>query len=470
MSTILKKPNLDSVTTINEDGSRYYLHPADVRGKFTFLRSFAAWILLAIYVLLPWIPINGHPAVFLDVAHRRFHIFGLTFAPQDTWLLFFVITGLAFSLFYITSLFGRLWCGWTCPYTVFLEHLYRKVERLIEGDAPKRKKLDAAPWTFDKVSRRGLKHAAFLLISLAIAHVFLSYFVSIPGLWAMMGKSPLDNLKSFGVILFFTGALYFSFGWFREQFCIILCPYGRFQSAMTDPNTMVIGYDAERGEPRGKAKDPNAGDCVDCNRCVQVCPTGIDIRNGLQLECIGCAACVDACNEIMTKLDRPKGLVRYDSQQGLRGKKTQWVRPRTLIYSGFLILGLTVMSISISQITPLKAGIIRMQGSPYYITENTLRNHFQLRVINKTMEPKQFQIQLSGAPEALQLTGADGVHELAPMDEKLFTTLVELPKQSYDGRFEFDLVVTAETDGKPLATASGEFIGPNPQLLQQQTP
>ncbi|MEM1294921.1 MAG: 4Fe-4S binding protein [Verrucomicrobiota bacterium] len=209
MPTVLKKPNLESVTTINEDGSRYYLHPADVRGKFTFWRSFTAWILLAIYILLPWIPINGHPAVFLDVTHRRFHILGLTFAPQDTWLLFFVITGLAFSLFYITSLFGRLWCGWTCPYTVFLEHLYRKVERLIEGDGPKRKKLDAAPWNFDKLSRRGLKHAIFLLISLAIAHVFLSYFVSIPGLWAMMGNSPLDNFKSFGVILFFTGALYF---------------------------------------------------------------------------------------------------------------------------------------------------------------------------------------------------------------------------------------------------------------------
>ena len=433
MPSVLKKPNLDSVTTINEDGSRYYLHPADVRGKFTFLRSITAWILLAVYVLLPWIPINGHPAVFLDVAHRRFHILGLT-----------------------------------CPYTVFLEHLYRKVERLIEGDAPKRKKLDAAPWTLNKISRRGLKHGAFVIISLVIAHVFLSYFVSIPGLWAMMGNSPLDNLKSFGVILFFTGALYFSFGWFREQFCIILCPYGRFQSAMTDPNTVVIGYDAERGEPRGKANDPKAGDCVDCNRCVQVCPTGIDIRNGLQIECIGCAACVDACNEIMTKLDRPKGLVRYDSQKGLEGKKTQWIRPRTLIYSGFLALGLTVMSISVNQITPLKAGILRMQGSPYYMTETSLRNHFQLRVINKTMQPSRFRIELSNAPAALHLTGADGIHELAAMDEQLFTTLVELPKKDFDGTFEFDLVVTSEEDGSTLATASGEFIGPNPQLLKEQ--
>ncbi|MEM1294922.1 MAG: 4Fe-4S dicluster domain-containing protein [Verrucomicrobiota bacterium] len=235
---------------------------------------------------------------------------------------------------------------------------------------------------------------------------------------------------------------------------------------MTDPNTMVIGYDAERGEPRGRVKDPNAGECVNCNRCVQVCPTGIDIRNGLQLECIGCAACVDACNEIMIKLHRPKGLVRYDSQKGLKGQKTQWIRPRTLIYTGFLALGLLVMSISVSQITPLKAGILRMQGSPYYITETSLRNHFQLRVINKTTEPARFQIQLAKAPDALQLTGADGIHELAPMDEQLFTTLVELPKTDYVGKFEFDLIITAEKDGARLATASGEFIGPNPQLLQ----
>ena len=464
-----KKPNLDSLTTVNEDGSRYILHPADVRGKFTSWRRLTAFVLLAVYVLLPWIPVNGNPAVFLDVAHRRFHILGLTFAPQDTWLLFFVISGLAFSLFFVTSLLGRVWCGWTCPYTVFLEHLYRRVERLIEGDATKQRKLDALPWNAERITKRGLKHAVFVLISLAIAHVFLSYFVSIPGLWEMMGKSPLDNFKSFGVILFFTGALYFSFGWFREQFCIILCPYGRFQSALTDPNTLTIGYDANRGEPRGKVSDPNAGDCINCNRCVQVCPTGIDIRNGLQIECIGCAACVDACNEIMTKVGRPKGLVRYDSEEGLEGKKTRWFRPRTILYTGLLVLGITVMSLSVAQITPLKAGVLRMPGSPYYITENSVRNHFQLRVINKTMEPARFKIQLVEAPEKTILTGSDGVHELAAQDEQLFTTLIEVPKSAYNGKFEFRLEVREEGEnGKALATASAEFIGPNPQLLKAQ--
>ncbi len=461
----IKKPTIDSLTTVNDDGSRYFLHPADVHGRFTFWKRLVALVLLAVYLLLPWIPINGNPAVFLDLAHRRFHLFGLTFAPQDTWLLFFFITGLAFSLFYITALFGRVWCGWTCPYTVFLEHLYRRVERLIEGDAAKRRKLDAAPWTASKVWKRGLKHGVFVLISFIIAHIFLSYFVSIPGLWAMMGQSPLDNLRSFGVILFFTGALYFSFAWFREQFCIILCPYGRFQSALTDPNTMVIGYDSERGEPRGKATDPNAGACVDCNRCVQVCPTGIDIRNGLQIECIGCAACVDACDEIMTKLDRPKGLVRYDSERGLAGKKTQWIRPRTILYSGFLALGLIVMSISILQITPLKAVLLRMPGSPYYVTETTVRNHFQIRVINKSRKPTLFRIRLADAPEGATITGANGVQELAAMDEQLFTALIETPKATYKGPFKFQLRITPEAGEELLAKAGGEFIGPNPELL-----
>jgi cytochrome c oxidase accessory protein FixG len=460
----LKVPSLDSVTTINQDGSRYVLHVADVQGPFTKWRRLTAIPLLAIYFALPWIPFGGYPAMFLDLANRRFHFFGLTLATQDAWLLFFLITGLAFSLFFVTALFGRIWCGWTCPYTVFLEHLYRRVERWIDGDAAAQRKLYAAPWTIEKLFRRVLKHSLFILISAVLANVFLSYFVSIPRLYAMMRHSPLENLQSFGVVAFFTAALYFCFSWFREQFCIILCPYGRFQSVLTDEHTMVIGYDEKRGEPRGKASDPNAGHCVDCRRCVHVCPTGIDIREGLQIECIGCAACIDACNDVMQKLKRPKGLVRYDSLLGLRGIPARWIRPRTVVYTGFLIAGLSVLASVTSQLTPLTANLVRMPGPPFFQTQETVRNHFGLRVINKLHEPARFKLELLDAPGGSRIVGAEAIRELPPLGEDLITVPIETPIPDYHGTYSFRIQILSE-QGKPVTSVVGSFAGPNPRLL-----
>lgn len=454
-----KHPNLDTVTTINPDGSRYFLHPADVSGPFTAARRLFGLILLAVYVALPWIPVRGYPALFVDLAHRRFHFFGVTFAVQDAWLLFFVITGLAFALFYITALFGRIWCGWACPYTIFLEQVYRRIERFIDGDATVRRKLDAAPWGPVKVTKRVVKHGVFVAVSALIAHVFLSYFVSIQGLYEMMRVSPLEHAKAFGVVLFFTAALYFSFAWFREQFCIVLCPYGRFQSVLTDDHTLVIGYDRKRGEPRGKAGDATAGACVDCNRCVQVCPTGIDIRDGLQIECIGCAACVDACDAVMTKLERPTGLVRYDSLHGLKGEKTRWVRPRILVYSVLLALGLAVMTVSLSQVTAFKVKLVRMTGTPYYVTETAVRNHFQLRIVNKQHEAVRFRLVLKDAPAGAVLAGGEAIRELAAMDEELIAAPIEVSRANYAGPFHFRVTLERE-NGEPIAAVSGSFIGP----------
>jgi len=461
----LKTPTLDSVTTINEDGSRYYIHPADVRGPYTRWRRIVAALLLLIYVALPWIPVNGYPAVFLDLANRRFHLFGLTLAAQDAWLLFFLITGLAFSLFFVTSLFGRIWCGWTCPYTVFLEHLYRRLERWIDGDAAAQRKLEDAPWTASKIGKRVGKHALFLLISAALAHVFLSYFVSVPGLYDMMQHSPLENLRSFGVVTFITGVLYFGFAWFREQFCIILCPYGRFQSVLSDEHTINVGYDEIRGEPRGKPSNPEAGHCIDCRRCVQVCPTGIDIRNGLQIECIGCAACVDACDEVMTKLDRPKGLIRYDSLEGLRGATTRLLRPRTVVYTALLGVGMLVFATVFTQIKPLQANLVRMPGPPFFQTENALRNHFRLRVINKQREPARFQLQLLDAPGASEMVGAATLQEIEELGEELITVPIETPLQDYDGSYNFRIRLL-DSNGEIINTVHGNFVGPHPRLVR----
>ncbi len=459
-------PTLDSLSTINADGSRKFVHPSDVRGPFTFWRRVAALVLLAIYVGLPWIPVNGFPAVFLDVQERRFHFFGLTLATQDLWIGFFLVTGLAFSLFYITSLFGRVWCGWTCPYTVFLEQLYRRVERWIDGDGPSRRRLEDAPWNFSKIARRVIKHTIFIAISAAIAHVFLSYFVSIKALYEMMHHSPAHHAKAFGVVVFLTAALYGSFSWFREQFCIILCPYGRLQSALTDDNSVVIGYDKKRGEPRGKGTvEKPAGDCVDCRRCVQVCPTGIDIRNGLQLECIGCAACVDACNEIMTKLSRPKGLVRYDSYVGLKGGKTRLIRPRTIFYTCMLVVGATAFAIATTRISPMRASVVRMGGASFYVDNGIIRNQFQLRVINKRNEDASFRIELMGeVPSSVQIIGDENTLTLKPMMEEVKTLIVTMPKDDYKAPFKFRVKVSDTARGNSMETRVMEYLGPDPRV------
>ena len=399
-------PNLVSVTTIADDGSHVFLHPADVKGRFTFGRRLFGLLLIALYVALPWIPIKGQPALFFDLANGRFHIFGLTFLTQDFWLAFFLISGAGFGLFYITSLFGRLWCGWACPYTVFLEHVFRRIERWIDGDANARRKLDKAPWNGPKVVKRLTKHALYVLCAALIAHVFLSYFVSIKGLYGYMQQSPAANLKAFGVVFFLTAVLYFCFAWFREQFCIILCPYGRIQSALTDDDTMIIGYDTARGEPRGKASDPSAGDCINCHRCVQVCPTGIDIRNGLQLECIGCAACVDACDEIMEKVDRPRGLVRYDSMNGLEGKRRRIVRPRILLYTVLMLFGASFLTFALTKVHDVEMTTTRMSGMPYFVTDDAVRNQFKLRLFTKRQEETTFTLELKGAPRRHHRRGA----------------------------------------------------------------
>jgi cytochrome c oxidase accessory protein FixG len=460
----MKNPTLETLSTIHSDGSRKFVHPADVHGRFTKLRKLVALALLLVYVALPWIPINGYPAVFLDVQERRFHFAGLTLATQDLWVGFFLITGLAFSLFYVTALFGRLWCGWTCPYTVFLEHVYRRIERLIDGDATARRRLEDAPWTTAKIARRVLKHGVFLLVSAVIAHIFLSYFVSLKKLYEMMKGPPSEHLLAFGVVMFLTGALYFAFSWFREQFCIILCPYGRLQSALTDDHSVVIGYDKVRGEPRGKVGS-TTGSCIDCRRCVQVCPTGIDIRNGMQLECIGCAACVDACDDIMIKLKRPTGLVRYDSHVGLHGGKTKIIRPRILFYTCLLLLGAGVFLFSASHISSMSASAVRMVGAPFYVADGVLRNQFLVRVINKHNSPSSYRLEIVGEmPPEMKVAGFVETLQLPPLGEEQKTLVLSLPESAFKKSFKLQVKVTDDLHGDSVTTRVMEFLGPDSRL------
>ncbi|BCX50053.1 cytochrome c oxidase accessory protein CcoG [Haloferula helveola] len=459
-----KRPNLDSVTTINEDGSRFFLYPADVRGKWTVWRRVFGYVLIAIYALLPWIPINGNPAVLFDVENRRFHLAGLTLVPQNFWVLFFGITGLGFALFFLTALLGRLWCGWACPYTVFLEHIFRRIERFFEGDAPSRKRLASAPWSANKAVRQIGKHAFYALAATVIAHIFLSYFIPLPRLYDYMKEGPLSHAAAFGIVLFLTLVLWFCFGWFREQFCIIMCPYGRLQSALTDDDTVIIGYDLERGEPRG-AKGKAEGDCIDCKRCVNVCPTGIDIRNGLQLECIGCAACIDACDEIMRKIDRPTGLVRYDSMNGLARKKKRVLRPRVFAYTALGLLGLAAFAFTASRkASPYVAEISRMRGAPFYSDTAAVRNHYQLRFLNQRNQPVTFTTDLAFAPQGFTLSGAGQEITVAPLGEVTRPLIVIAPAASYTGKTEITFSIHAEPGDVEIRHAT-LFLGPNPESL-----
>ena len=465
----VKRPNLDSVTTINRDGSRYFLHPSDVSGKWNRYRRLVGVLLIAIYAVLPWIKINGFPAVFLDVENRMFHLFGFTLVPQDLWVLFFAGTGLGFGLFFVTAVLGRIWCGWACPYTVFLDHIYRRIERWIEGDAQARRALDRAPWTASKIGKRGTKHALFALIAAVIAHLFLAYFVSLERLYDFMHQGPMENFTAFSIVVFLTLVLWFCFGYFREQFCIIMCPYGRLQSALTDDDTINVGYDAARGEPRG-AKGKAEGDCIDCRRCVQVCPTGIDIRNGLQLECIGCTACIDACDDVMTKINRPTGLIRYDSFNGFGRRAKRILRPRIYAYLALGMLGFSVMmTVAFYKARPFILSVTRSGGSSFSSDATCVRNIYKVRVINKQNAPAQITLSLGKeTPQGYLLSGGPQTYQLAPLEESYRTCVVVAPAAAYRGPGSISLSIKAEP-GDHLLEKSIQFLGPGPEVFADQS-
>lgn len=455
----LKRPNLDSVTSVNQDGSQYRIHPADVHGRFTVARQIVAIVLLIIYVALPWIPINGSPAVFLDVVQRKFHVFGLTLIPQDLWVLFFGISGVGFSLFFLTALLGRVWCGWACPYTVLLEHVFRRMERWVMGNAVERRAFESAAWSPQKWAKTLLMEGLHFFVASLFALVFASYFLSVQGLGRLMLDGPLAHV---GMFVFVTGlsvVLWFCFSRFREQFCIMMCPYGRLQSALSDDDTMIIGYDHQRGEPRG-AKGKTTGACVDCRRCVQVCPTGIDIRHGLQLECIGCAACIDACDEVMDKLGRDRGLVRYDSLRGLEGKKRRWLRPRVYVYAILASCGMLALSlVARDRVKPYFVTWGRASGAAYFVDPAMVRNHFQYRFVNKRNQTARLQVHLNAAPANCILSTNDQWIEVAAQSEVKGMAVIMMPRASYTGPFELTLGIHAEPGGVNFEEKL-HFLGP----------
>ncbi len=389
----------DTVSTIGKHGERVRLFPRWERGKFLTARSIVHAILIVLLLGAPWIDIGGHPAVRFDIPARRAYILGQTFFATDGAYFLFFFGFIVFSVFFFTALFGRAWCGWSCPQTVFLESLIRPIERLIDGPVSKQKKLHAQPWNFAKLWRRGLKNAIFIAVAGAIATTFVAYFLGREGILEAQ-LHPSAHPFGTGVFLFLTAALSFDFVWFREQTCIVVCPYGRFQSVLLDENSLTVGYHEKRGEPRGKATDPDAGDCVNCRACVQVCPTGIDIRNGNQMECIQCMACIDACDGIMNKLGRDPGLIQLTSQRALEGKKTRLLRPRVVVYGLGLLAVCIAMVFTVSTRAPVELNLGRQPTAPFVtLPDGRIQNALRLRVSNKGGDARTFTL---AAPSGVQ--------------------------------------------------------------------
>jgi cytochrome c oxidase accessory protein FixG len=445
--------------SIQSDGRREKVRVADVAGRFTRWRRRAFYLLMLVYALAPLIKVGGQPLILLDLVGRRFYLFGQTFNAQDAGLLFFLLAGTVLTIFVVTAIWGRLWCGWACPQTVFLEGVFRPIERWLEGSKQAQLRLARQPLRGRKLRILLTKHALYLLASLLVANIFISYFVSFADLRHWVFEAPAEHWGAFVWMAAITAGLYFNFAWFREQTCTVLCPYGRLQSALTDNDSLVIGYDERRGEPRGSLHVTGAGDCIDCLRCVEVCPTAIDIREGLQMECIGCANCIDACDDIMTRINRPIGLIRYDSLAGLEGNpRRRWLRPRVALYLAVLGLLAGAFAVSAAGRKPFEATLIRQTGAPYMLEDGYYRNQYTIHLVNKTPQRGSFSLRVI-VPEGAEATLPIPSVELDSLDSQRLPLIVRIPEGLYSGGFPVVVESRDESSGK-IVRSELSFLGP----------
>lgn len=447
---------------------RQKVYPREVHGLFASLRLSGVIGLMGIYYFTPWIVWKGQQAILLDLPARKFHLFELTLWPQDFIYLTSLLIIAALSLFFFTALAGRLWCGYACPQTVWTE-VFLWIERRIEGDRTRQMKLDRAPLSTRKISIKGAKHFAWIALSLWTGYTFVGYFTPIRELGAAVLTLSTGPWETFW-ILFYGFATYGNAGWLREQVCVYMCPYARFQSAMFDKDTLIISYDQGRGEARGprkKSVDPKAlklGDCVDCTICVQVCPTGIDIRDGLQYQCIGCAACVDACDDVMEKMDYPKGLIRYTTENAVNGKKTHVLRPRVMIYGIILLILLSAVVYGMAVRIPLDLDVIRDRNTLFRETsEGLVENVYTLKLLNKDRVEHRYTLSVSGLEGViLKMDDPDlavPAGEVKEVSVRLQADPFDLDSISSDVYF----TLSAQDDGSLTVEKEARFVGPDSQ-------
>jgi cytochrome c oxidase accessory protein FixG len=382
--------------TLNEDGTRRWIRPKPSHGRWWQRRQVVAYVLMAVFFAAPHVRLFGKPVFLMDLPRREFTLMGYTFLPTDTLLFMFTLGSGVIGIFLITALWGRAWCGWACPQTVYLEFLFRPIGRWFDGGYTGSRHLDKQGAWF--TPRRLGKYVTFFLLALLVSHTMLAFFVGTDQLYSWMLNSPADHPSAFFFVVLFTGIVWFNFTYFREQTCLIVCPYGRWQSALIDRQSLIVAYDYRRGEPRAHAtrtRDPNAGDCIDCGACVQTCPTGIDIRNGLQMECVHCTQCIDACDEIMTKVGKPTGLIRYSSQDEIAGKPRHLLRLRTILYPAVLVILLGGLVTAMLRKPPADLTVLRGLDGPFATeADGRISNQIRIKLTNRRSDPMAYTIVL----------------------------------------------------------------------------
>lgn len=427
----------NELASVHTDGRRKWVYARQPSGRFYSARTLVSYVLLALLFFGPFVKVNGQPILLLNILERKFIIFGIVFWPQDFYLLVLcVLTGFV-TIALVTSAVGRIWCGWLCPQTIFLEMLFRKIEWLIDGSAQQQVRRDKAPLTFDTLWRKVLKHAIFFTLSFLIANVFLAYIISADTLWTIVTDPPREHVVGLFAITVFSFVFYAVFARFREQACTLACPYGRVMGALVDQNTITITYDRTRGEPRGKivrgAPESSRGDCIDCGQCVTVCPTGIDIRNGIQLECVACTACADACDDVMTRVSRPTGLIRYTSEEAVRTGQPNTLSWRVKAYAVvWLVLFSTAVTL-IARRPDMDVLILRQPGTlQTTLDDGTVSNFYNVQVINRTNTPFTLVYRVL-EPAGGRITPLGPIGDVTPYGIVQSRFLLQLPPSTVAG-------------------------------------
>lgn len=454
----------DSIATVDAKGKRLWIYPKKPSGKFHNWRITVTIALLSLLFAGPFIKIQGQPFLLLNVFERKFVILGQAFWPQDFVLL--AVTLLTFFVFIIlfTVVFGRIWCGWLCPQTLFMEMVFRKIEYWIEGDAASQRRLAKEPWSLKKISKKTFKHTLFILISILIAHTLMAYLIGIDNTIAIVSHSPGENIAGFVGLVSFAAIFYGLFAKFREQACIAVCPYGRLQGVLLSKESIVVAYDWIRGEPRGHLKknqpaESPTGDCIDCKLCVHVCPTGIDIRNGTQLECVNCTACIDACDEVMIKIGKPKGLIRYASINSITNGIQKLITPRVMGYSFVLLALVGLLSFALITRSDVETTVLKVPGTLYQREPGLITNLYNVEFINKTFNSLDLEIKVE-SPDYATVTKVDGRAIHVPAEGMVKSVyFIKIPEEKVTNARTVVMLGVYEK-GKRLETVKAKFIGP----------